>query len=932
VLIAGGADNTGNPSGSAELYQPATLTPPGLVSIALAPANPSLTAGVSQPFTATGTFTDNSTQTLASATWSSSNNSVATVTSDVSNFGGAYGFAPGSATVSACTGSVCGSATITVASAAPLPPAIVGLAPGSASVGSWVAISGSNFGPTQGSSTVTFGGVAASIVGWSDTAIFATVPSGLVAGQTVPVIVTATAGASNPADFISLATSTIAPFQVSPQEVNLLVGQTRIVSVMDSSGNILTGLEWSTSNPAVVSLSTDDPPVLTGVAPGTAIVYVVGMPILVTVYSGTVLPAGTPIWSVPLGGGSGAPGSITIAPAVPSASGVDLFAMDATTRALTALASDGTTVWKSGPVGSAAGAGAGNFVATSIIPDFSGNAVLKSLWTVSAPATLGFASTHAVQSLNPATGQATNLYTFSYQCWWDYIGNENCGDVGSIQTVIPHPAGLLFIQDNGTIILMDPSTGQQIASVALPVSARSPFNGSPLPVPNKMIVAGDGNAYVPYGQGVLRFSPDGSNNQIGLGSAGATYAITNGANGVAVFGSGCADNPNSNCYTLTLVSSDTVTAQNEFVLGNSGGGAGAGNWFSPTLQREDGSYIGADLAGNLYAIGLDGTVLWQQQITASSPVYPLYATADGGVIVTSTPPACPPGDLTLVLTTFGCQSQGLRPVDPGYGQLGTLYTVDQNGNVTSQTADTGAEISWTGQWYDPPPTGSAVSAVTLAALNWGFGAAAFAFGSPSKNGTATDRCPALDSTSNGLIEQGSLSLNTYLLHNPCPFCIANIFIPLHTSQAEFTTYLLQGNSLPGQHRFCDGTKSMEPWATVDPQNVIRISVKGVIRAPNNVGEYFQANPGQITAITAPKTAPLYVFFDPSLITNNLPYNESLVFHEGLHGSTGVGDGSALFGGGLCGILGIANTKGYSDCYTNTNQITIWIENNVFTPQ
>lgn len=111
----------------------------------------------------------------------------------------------------------------------------------------------------------------------------------------------------------------------------------------DSSGNALTGLEWTTSDPTIVSLSTDDPPILAAVAPGTAIVYVVGMPVLVTVYSGTSLPAGTPIWSVPRGNGGA--GSVTIAPAVPSASGADLFTLD-TSYTLTALASDGSTVWK----------------------------------------------------------------------------------------------------------------------------------------------------------------------------------------------------------------------------------------------------------------------------------------------------------------------------------------------------------------------------------------------------------------------------------------------------------------------------------------------------------------------------------------------------------------------------------------------------------
>jgi hypothetical protein len=214
-----------------------------------------------------------------------------------------------------------------------------------------------------------------------------------------------------------------------------------------------------------------------------------------------------------------------------------------------------------------------------------------------------------------------------------------------------------------------------------------------------MIVAGDGNAYIPYGQGVLRFSPDGTYNEISLGAQTATYVITNGDSGVAVFGEGCADNANATCYTLTLVSNDVVTAQAEFVL-SSGGGPSPGSGFSPTLQREDGSYIGADTYGNLFAIGLDGSVVWQQQITTAPPgsnappVYPLYATADGGAIVTSSARTCPPGDLTNVEGTFGCLSTALSPVDLGYGQLGTLYTVDQNGNVTSQMLDPGTMYSW----------------------------------------------------------------------------------------------------------------------------------------------------------------------------------------------------------------------------------------------
>ena len=66
------------------------------------------------------------------------------------------------------------------------------------------------------------------------------------------------------------------------------------------------------------------------------------------------------------------------------------------------------------------------------------------------------------------------------------------------------------------------------------------------------------------------------------------------------------------------------------------------------------------------------------------PITPLYATADGGVIVTSS----------------------------WNGTLGTLYQLDQNGNTTSQMPDLGAVLSWTNQWY-AGVGGYSVSALAL---------------------------------------------------------------------------------------------------------------------------------------------------------------------------------------------------------------------------
>ena len=111
VLIAGGDNNSGVLA-SAELYEAATLIPPNLVSISLSPSNPTITPATAQQFIATGAFSDSSTQQLASVTWSSSNTGVVTITNDASDLGAAYALATGTATVSACAGSVCGSTTL----------------------------------------------------------------------------------------------------------------------------------------------------------------------------------------------------------------------------------------------------------------------------------------------------------------------------------------------------------------------------------------------------------------------------------------------------------------------------------------------------------------------------------------------------------------------------------------------------------------------------------------------------------------------------------------------------------------------------------------------------------------------------------------------------------------------------------------------------
>lgn len=88
--------------------------------------------------------------------------------------------------LSICSGSVSAQA-----------PSITNLSPASGPVGTLVTISGSNFGSTQGGSTVSLNGTAATVISWAATSIAATVPAGASSGSfSVTVNGTASNGSS----------------------------------------------------------------------------------------------------------------------------------------------------------------------------------------------------------------------------------------------------------------------------------------------------------------------------------------------------------------------------------------------------------------------------------------------------------------------------------------------------------------------------------------------------------------------------------------------------------------------------------------------------------------------------------------------------------------------------------------------------------------
>ena len=94
------------------------VTPAALVSLAITPAIPSVALGMTQQFTATGTFTDHSTQDLTNLVqWSSSAPAIATISNATNSIGVATSINTGSAQITATLGSISGSTTINVTAA-----------------------------------------------------------------------------------------------------------------------------------------------------------------------------------------------------------------------------------------------------------------------------------------------------------------------------------------------------------------------------------------------------------------------------------------------------------------------------------------------------------------------------------------------------------------------------------------------------------------------------------------------------------------------------------------------------------------------------------------------------------------------------------------------------------------------------------------------
>ncbi|MGD0404555.1 MAG: Ig-like domain-containing protein [Candidatus Acidiferrales bacterium] len=388
---------SGNVSGSTLL----TVTSATLVSIAVTPANPSIAKGTTQQFTATGTFSDNSTQNLTgSVTWSSQSGGIATISAG----GLATGVAAGTSVIQATSGGVSGSTTLTVTSATLVSIAVT---PANPSIAKGTTKQFTATGTFSDNSTQNLTG---SVTWSSQTTSIATITAGgLATGVGTGMSnIEATSGAVNGTTELTVTAATLVSIAVTPANPSIAKSATEQFTATgtfsDNSTQNLTGsVTWTSQTTSVATITAAG--LATGVAAGTSTIKAASGAI-----SGTTTLTVTPPSLV----------SIAVTPANPSIA-------KGTTQQFTATGTysdnstqnlTGSATWTSQTTavatitagGLATGAGTGTSTIKAALGAISGTTTL----TVTAPTLVSIAVTPANPTISmTGTEQFTATGTFT---------------------------------------------------------------------------------------------------------------------------------------------------------------------------------------------------------------------------------------------------------------------------------------------------------------------------------------------------------------------------------------------------------------------------------------------------------------------------------------------------------------------------------------
>ena len=264
------------------------VNPASLLSIAINPQSPTIALGTSQQFTATGTYTDGSTQDLTSVvTWGSSSATVAIISNSVGSYGLATTSGQGTANISATSNSISSSTPITVTG-----PSLVSIAitPADASIPLTTSLQFAATGTYSDGSTED---LTASAIWASDSPTVATViGSGLVMGSTMGTAnISASSGTVTNSTSVAVTAPALLSIAISPGSVLIAKGTSQQFTATGtysdgSTQNLTSTVSWTSSLGNVATVGSGG--LATGVGIGTASVMA-----SVTASSGTISATGT---------------------------------------------------------------------------------------------------------------------------------------------------------------------------------------------------------------------------------------------------------------------------------------------------------------------------------------------------------------------------------------------------------------------------------------------------------------------------------------------------------------------------------------------------------------------------------------------------------------------------------------------------------------
>jgi hypothetical protein len=517
-------------------------------------------------------------------------------------------------------------------------PTITSLNPTSGAAGTAVTITGTNFGATQGTSSVTFNGTAATVTSWSATSVVTTVPAGATTGS---VVVTVGGVASNGSTFtVTLPAPTITTLNPTSGVVGAAVtitgtnfGSTQGTSSVTFNGTIATVTTWSAT-----SIATTVP---AGATTGSVVVTVGGTASNGSTFTVT-LPAPTITNLNPTSGVVGAVVTIT-GTNFGSTQGTSSVAFNGTPATVTSWTA--TSIATSVPTGATTG---------SVVVTVGGVASNGSTFTVTLPAP-------TITNLNPTSGVVGAAVTITGTNFGSTQGTSSVTFNGTTATVTSWSATSI-----ATSVPTGATTGNVIVKVGGVSSNGSTFTVT-LPAPT-----------------ITTLNPASGVVGAAVTITGTNFGSTQGTSSVTFNGTTAAVTTWSSTSIATSVPAGATTGS---VVVTVGGVASNGSTFTVTLPAPTITTLNPTSGVVGTAVTVTGTNFGSTQGTSSVTFNGTTAAVtiwNSTSIATSVPAGATTGN--VIVKVGGVSSNGstftvtlpaptITNLNPTSGVVGTAVTV-----------------------------------------------------------------------------------------------------------------------------------------------------------------------------------------------------------------------------------------------------------------